>query len=92
MATMTVSYATKQGIAELLRAGWKASVVEHLPVTQHYHLTLVDDLEEVVREGHVPGKVGLAVENGKGAGWFVTCASADEAYALLVDAVEEADG
>lgn len=85
-----VSYGTRVWLADLIRAGWEARVVESRPVTSRYRLVLVDDLEEQVREVTRPARVGVLVER-DGSGMFVRCGSSEEARYLLEAALAEAE-
>lgn len=92
VAALAVSFGTRVWLADLLRAGWEASVSEHRPVRQ-YRLRLADDLEDVVREVAGARRVGvLAVRDGEdGSGVFIPCPDAEAARELLKAALAEAE-
>jgi hypothetical protein len=67
MAATAISYGTKEWLAELVSAGWEASVVKRLPV-------------DITAENP---DVGVMVTNDEGAGVFVPCPCEHDAIELL---------
>jgi hypothetical protein len=73
---MAVSYGTREWLAELIRSGWTATVVERR-------------VPGGMGEGFVAG-VGVMVTDENGAGVFIPCSCQHEALELLESAEEEA--
>ena len=89
MATITISYGTRQWLAELLQAGWEASIVERRDVRADSPVLLAEHLAELNRVKVQPAmEVGVLVTDGH-SGSFIPCATKAEAVELLKSALME---
>lgn len=84
--SVAVTFGTRVWIADLIRAGWTASVSEHRPVGREKRSRYV--VREVVTG---PARVGVLLRDASGEALFVPTVDEAAARELLEAALEEAE-